>query len=180
MLLLTLASPAGAKRIVGNRGSNTLIATGVRDVVWARAGHDLVSGGASADTIYGEEGNDVLLGDAGNDTIRGGGSHDTILGGSGRDTIHGEWGSDVVDAGGGNDVVLMGTSDGAIDSPSTRKLSTTERTAMKMKTASRSVSTISHSALRRCGTWCPCSVSGNSAVSRDGSCSSLTRSERMY
>jgi Ca2+-binding RTX toxin-like protein len=116
VLLLTLASPAGAKRIVGNRGSNTLIATGVRDVVWARAGHDLVSGGASADTIHGEEGNDVLLGDNGNDVIWGGGGNDTILGGSGRDTIHGEWGSDVVDAGGGNDVVLMDTNDGHIDS----------------------------------------------------------------
>jgi Ca2+-binding RTX toxin-like protein len=116
VLLLTLVSPAGAKRIIGNRGSNTLVATGVRDGVWGRAGHDLVSGGASADAIHGEAGNDVLLGDNGNDTIWGGGGNDTILGGSGRDTIRGEWGSDVVDSGPGNDVVLMDTNDGHIDS----------------------------------------------------------------
>lgn len=116
VLLLTLASPAAAKRIVGNKGSNTLIATGVRDAVWARAGHDLVSGGGSADAIHGEEGNDVLLGDRGDDSIWGGGGNDTILGGSGRDTIRGEWGSDVVDAGPGNDVVVMDTNDGHIDS----------------------------------------------------------------
>lgn len=116
MLLLTLASPAGAKRIVGNRGSNTLIGTAQRDVILTRAGHDTVSGGGAADSIYGQEGNDVLLGDAGNDSIWGGGLNDTILGGSGRDTIRGEWGADVVDAGSGNDVVLMDTDDGDIDS----------------------------------------------------------------
>ncbi|MGH3014611.1 MAG: calcium-binding protein [Gaiellaceae bacterium] len=116
MLLLTLASPAGAKRIVGNRGSNTLIGTAQRDVILTRAGHDTVSGGGAADSIYGQEGNDVLLGDAGNDSIWGGGLTDTILGGSGRDTIRGEWGADVVDAGSGNDLVLMDTDDGDIDS----------------------------------------------------------------
>ena len=115
-LLLTLASPAAAKRIVGNRGSNILIGTPQRDVIIARAGHDTVSGGGARDLIYGQEGSDVLLGDAGNDSIWGAGRTDTILGGPGRDTIRGEWGADVADAGSGNDVVLMDTDDGDIDS----------------------------------------------------------------
>ena len=118
-------------RIVGTPGDDTLVGTGLADLIEGLAGNDrlvAVTADRTGDTLQGGEGDDVLIGspsadtlsgDGGNDTLSGGPGADTLRGGPGRDHLFGDGGNDVIDArdGSGGDVVSCGTNRSATTAP---------------------------------------------------------------
>jgi Ca2+-binding RTX toxin-like protein len=59
-LILTLAGPAQAARIVGTKGSDRLVGTARADVIKARGGNDRVKGGRGRDRLWGGRSADRL------------------------------------------------------------------------------------------------------------------------
>ena len=79
VVVLTLASGAWTKNVVGTPGNDVLRGTAAADVIDGKGGNDVISGLA---------GNDRLRGGPGNDTIRGGPGSDQIGCGPGKDTVY--------------------------------------------------------------------------------------------
>ena len=86
---------AGPFLVLGTRGADTVIGSGLGDCVVTGDGADQVSGGEGADVVLGGAGDDLLAGDEG---------ADRLLGGSGADDLRGEAGADVLDGGRGGAV----------------------------------------------------------------------------
>ena len=61
-LILTLAGPAQAKRMLGTKGSDRIVGTATADVIKARGGNDRVKGGRGRDRLSGGPGRDRLFG----------------------------------------------------------------------------------------------------------------------
>jgi serralysin len=81
-------SGAGADRLTGTAGDNTM------------------KGGGGADSIVGGAGNDYIWGEDGNDTLNGGGGQDTAFGGAGDDLIYAVLGvPETIDGGAGTDTL---------------------------------------------------------------------------
>jgi Ca2+-binding RTX toxin-like protein len=59
-LILTLAGPAQAKRMLGTKGSDRIVGTAKADVLKARGGNDRVKGGRGRDRLWGGRGADRL------------------------------------------------------------------------------------------------------------------------
>ena len=59
-LILTLAGPAQAKRVLGTKGSERIVGTAKADVIKARGGNDRVKGGRGRDRLWGGRGADRL------------------------------------------------------------------------------------------------------------------------
>ena len=59
-LILTLAGPAQAKRLLGTKGSERIVGTAKADVIKARGGNDRVKGGRGRDRLWGGRGADRL------------------------------------------------------------------------------------------------------------------------
>ena len=59
-LILTLAGPAQAKRMLGTKGSERIVGTAKADVIKARGGNDRVKGGRGRDRLWGGRGADRL------------------------------------------------------------------------------------------------------------------------
>jgi Ca2+-binding RTX toxin-like protein len=59
-LILTLAGPAEAKRMLGTKGSERIVGTAKADVINARGGNDRVKGGRGRDRLLGGRGADRL------------------------------------------------------------------------------------------------------------------------
>jgi hypothetical protein len=59
-LILTLAGPAEAKRMLGTKGPDRIVGTAKADVIKARGGNDRVKGGRGRDRIWGGRGADRL------------------------------------------------------------------------------------------------------------------------
>jgi hypothetical protein len=59
-LILTLAGPAQAKRVLGTKGSDRIVGTARADVIKARGGNDRVKGGRGRDRLWGGRGADRL------------------------------------------------------------------------------------------------------------------------
>ena len=59
-LILTLAGPAQAKRMLGTKGSDRIVGTAKADVIKARGGNDRVKGGRGKDRLLGGRGADRL------------------------------------------------------------------------------------------------------------------------
>ena len=59
-LILTLAGPAQAKRMLGTKGSDRIVGTAKADVIKARGGKDRVKGGRGRDRLWGGRGADRL------------------------------------------------------------------------------------------------------------------------
>jgi Ca2+-binding RTX toxin-like protein len=68
-------------------GNDTVVGSGVANVIRTNAGNDTVRGGSGNDTLIGGLGEDRLFGQDGNDTLEGGGGLDYLNGGSGNDTV---------------------------------------------------------------------------------------------
>ena len=68
--------------------------TGIRRVVFGKAGADDIAGAGVADGLYGGGGDDRLSGFAGNDHLEGNAGNDILVGGSGNDTLQGGVGAD--------------------------------------------------------------------------------------
>ena len=68
-LILTLAGPAQAKRMLGTKGSDRLVGTAKADVIKARGGNDRVNGGRGRDRLSGGPGRDRLFGGRGADRL---------------------------------------------------------------------------------------------------------------
>jgi Ca2+-binding RTX toxin-like protein len=68
-LILTLAGPAQAKRMLGTKGSDRLVGTAEADVIKARGGNDRVKGGRGRDRLSGGPGRDRLFGGRGADRL---------------------------------------------------------------------------------------------------------------
>jgi hypothetical protein len=79
VVVLTLASGAWTRNIVGTPHNDVLRGTAAADVINGKGGNDTISGLA---------GNDRLIGGPGNDTIRGGPGADAISCGPGKDTVY--------------------------------------------------------------------------------------------
>src|SRR5215210_5083152 len=77
-LILTLAGPAQAARIVGTNGSDRLVGTARADVIKARGGNDRVKGGRGRDRLWGGRGRDRLWGGRGRDRLWGGRGADRL------------------------------------------------------------------------------------------------------
>jgi serralysin len=124
LAVLTLATPAFAKDIIGNDGSNKIngtpkadliIGNGGDDVINARRGDDRVFGGVGNDRINGFLGNDRLFGNSGDDYIHGWAGDDVLRGNLGNDTLIGDTAhagdrhsKDVLYGGGGDDKAYGG------------------------------------------------------------------------
>jgi Ca2+-binding RTX toxin-like protein len=103
---------AGALRIDGTEGDDTLTGTdtgdsiaglGGNDSVNAAGGNDCVSGDGGKDRLQGKGGSDRLTGDAGKDTLKAGGGRDRASGGGGKDRLSGQGGKDRLKGGPGKD-----------------------------------------------------------------------------
>ena len=68
-LILTLAGPAQAKRMLGTKGSDRIVGTAKADVIKARGGNDRVKGGRGRDRLSGGPGRDRLFGGRGADRL---------------------------------------------------------------------------------------------------------------
>ena len=99
----------------GTRGDDTLVGTGKRDFILARAGNDTVSGLGASDFLFGQSGNDTLNGDDGADRLWGGSEDDLLNGGNGPDWLWAGWGTDQLSGGEGNDHLFAAADDGAVD-----------------------------------------------------------------
>ena len=110
--------------LVGDDGTNLILAGGNSDFIDARVGNDLVfgedgqdilngeagrdllNGGADEDVLNSGEGDDTLLGETGNDILNGNNSTNILVGGSGIDAINGGQGDDLLLGGAGNDALF--------------------------------------------------------------------------
>lgn len=97
----------------GTSGDDSLIGTGIDDLIFPGDGADTVNGAAGNDTVWagaGDTGDDALDGDVGADILAGGGGNDRINGGPGAfsDTLFGGAGMDTISAGDGDDEVWGG------------------------------------------------------------------------
>jgi len=104
--------------VMGDTGSNAILAGGGTDAVYANAGNDVVDGGAGDDSLYGNEGNDTMIGgndedklwgQEGEDVVTGGAGKDTLRGGEDDDVLYGNSGNDLLVGGEGNDTINGGT-----------------------------------------------------------------------
>lgn len=93
---------AGADRLFG-RGGNDSLRGG--------DGRDLLNGGTGDDTLEGGEGRDRLFGKGGSDLLRGEGGDDKLFGGAGEDTLEGGEGNDRLNGGGADDSFVWVGSD---------------------------------------------------------------------
>lgn len=115
---VTAAGDSGDDRIegatwgLGGRGNDTLIGTGLRDLLYGGLGNDSIEGnGGEADDLRGEAGDDTIVGGSGFDVIDAGAGDDSVVGARGQDSIRGGMGNDTVDAGAGDDEVYGGAGD---------------------------------------------------------------------
>lgn len=78
------------------------------DRVWGSDGNNTIELGDGADVAFGLGGNDTIRGEGGNDDIDGGDGNDTIIGGDGNDTIRGGAGTNILRGGDGDDIFIGG------------------------------------------------------------------------
>ncbi|MGI9276747.1 MAG: LamG-like jellyroll fold domain-containing protein [Endozoicomonas sp.] len=107
-----IVGDAGANKLSGGHGGDTIHAHAGDDIISGGAGNDTVNAGAGDDAVSGGSGNDIIRGQDGNDSIYGGDGNDHLIGHAGNDRlageagddrIHGYEGNDVLDGGDGND-----------------------------------------------------------------------------
>lgn len=99
----------------GTNGSDTLIGTSGRDVIYAFRNRDTVRGAGGSDELYGDPGRDMVVGGTGNDEIDGGSGADRLYGGGGIDDIYGGFQNDVIVGGPGPDTLYGGNGNDTID-----------------------------------------------------------------
>lgn len=87
----------------GTNRNDSLVGSGLVDVINGQAGDDFLDGGAGDDRLDGGTGNDEVNGGADNDFLDGGNGNDTVDGGTGNDTIDGDTGNDILTGGSGDD-----------------------------------------------------------------------------
>jgi Ca2+-binding RTX toxin-like protein len=98
---------SSAKRIVGTKAPDVIVATGAgRHTIEGLGGNDRICGGPGEDEIDGGKGIDRLSGGGGNDTVLGFKGPDRLAGGAGNDLVNGQQGSDRIDGGPGDDKLL--------------------------------------------------------------------------
>ncbi|MGQ0598529.1 putative Ig domain-containing protein [Aquabacterium sp.] len=93
---------------------DTLIGSGLADVIDGGSGNDLIAGGdgndlirsgTGRDTLYGNGGDDTLIGNDKDVTINGGDGDDSLIGGAGNDYLTAGAGSNIIDGGAGDDYI---------------------------------------------------------------------------
>jgi serralysin len=98
-------------------GSDTIVGSDLRDVLFGYGGGDSIAGGGGNDyldagagnnTVYGGAGDDVILASSGQNYLRGDDGNDTLTGASEFDDINGNKGDDVIDGGSGGGDWLVG------------------------------------------------------------------------
>ena len=72
--------------IAGDRSSETITASSLRDIISGAGGNDVIDGAGGNDVIDGGTGNDHIFGGDGMDRLIAGGGSDKLLGGKGADT----------------------------------------------------------------------------------------------
>jgi Ca2+-binding RTX toxin-like protein len=113
-LVVLVAEPVLAKRMVGTNGADKIVGTAKPDRIKARGGNDRVKGLGGGDRLKGSKGKDRIKGGKGKDRIEGGKGRDRLKGSKGKDRIKGGKGADrlrafdnrkdsVVNGGAGND-----------------------------------------------------------------------------
>lgn len=89
----------GNDTVGGYEGADTLLGQGGDDVLWGLDDHDRLVGHGGHDTIWGGGGRDLAIGQGGDDSLSGGAWNDTVIGGSGQDTLFGDAGRDLMRGG---------------------------------------------------------------------------------
>lgn len=97
--------------LVGDDGTNLILAGGNSDFIDAGVGNDLVFSEDGQDILNGEAGRDLLNGDADEDILNGGEEADTLLGDTGNDVLNGDSGNDILVGNSNNDVISGGKGD---------------------------------------------------------------------
>ena len=97
--------------LVGDDGTNLILAGGNSDFINAGVGNDLVFGEDGQDILNGEAGRDLLNGDADEDVLNGGEEADTLLGDTGNDVLNRDGGNDILVGNSNNDVISGGKGD---------------------------------------------------------------------
>ncbi len=99
---------AGSDRIVGTPYKDIVYAQGGDDIVCGLGGNDVVHGGPGNDRLHGNRGWDGLFGGPGDDQIWGGLGNDNIAGGLGNDKLFGGEHDDVLNGYEGTDEIYGG------------------------------------------------------------------------
>lgn len=103
------ATGAGAHRLDGSGGGDTLLGGDGPDFIRGLNGDDQVAGGLGNDDVNGNLGVDVVRGGDGADWVRGGQGNDQVFGEAGDDPhVNGNLGDDLVYGGSGADAVFGG------------------------------------------------------------------------
>jgi len=91
------------QRCVGTGGSDVILGTEYRDVIYGRGGDDYIVGFEKSDVLCGGPGDDKLIGNGGGDLLAGEGGDDHLEALGGRDGADGGPGNDYIDGGAGTD-----------------------------------------------------------------------------
>jgi Ca2+-binding RTX toxin-like protein len=94
---------AGALKLDGTEGNDTITGTSGPDSIKALGGADTANGSGGADCVNGDAGKDKLKGAGGKDKVKGGAGKDRLTGGGGKDRLSGQGGKDTLKGGGGKD-----------------------------------------------------------------------------
>jgi Ca2+-binding RTX toxin-like protein len=105
---------SNARRIVGTKAPDVIVAGGGDNTIYGEGGNDLICAGGGDDTVHAGRGSDTAVGEGGNDTIYGERGSDHLYGGGGEDALFGENGNDKLDGGGNGDRVNGGPGDDSL------------------------------------------------------------------
>ena len=109
---------AQSGNIFGTPNPDILVGDDGTNLILAGAGNNFVNAGAGDDLVFGEDSTNVFNGEAGNDLLVGGSSEDNLgdffNGGEGADTLLGQTGNDVLNGEDGNDILVGGSGVDAI------------------------------------------------------------------
>lgn len=97
---------SSAKRIVGKKGHDVIVAIGRGEkAIYGLGGNDRICGGPGPERIFGGRGNDRLHGGGGDDELEGFRGNDKLDGGGGDDLLRGNRGNDRMSGGPGQDSI---------------------------------------------------------------------------
>ncbi|MBK8458523.1 MAG: hypothetical protein IPL47_16550 [Phyllobacteriaceae bacterium] len=111
----------------GGSGGDTILGTGITNILRGRDGTDVLYGRGGDDEMYGDGHRDALYGGAGGDrlyggdevgagdNLYGGADNDILFGAGGNDNLYGDGGSDELNGGDGNDFLYVDGLDTVVD-----------------------------------------------------------------
>ncbi|MGL6340041.1 MAG: calcium-binding protein [Waterburya sp.] len=108
--------PAQSGEIFGTSNRDVLVGDDGTNQILAGGNDDFINAGVGDDLVFGEDNLDILNGEAGQDLLNGGANDDILNGGEGNDTLLGETADifNILNGDDGNDLVVGGSNSDAI------------------------------------------------------------------